>query len=53
MEKMEEGGVKKEVMTMEDLMEKWYEEKEGEELMRKKCEKELVVDKVVEKKGMF
>ncbi|OIR60893.1 hypothetical protein BLL41_13555 [Bacillus sp. FMQ74] len=49
----DEGALKKELMTIDHLIEKCYDEKEREQLIRKKTEKQLQLDKLVDKKGMF
>jgi hypothetical protein len=49
----DEGALKKELMTIDHLIAKCYDEKERELLIRKKNEKQMLLDKLVEKKGMF
>ncbi|MCI4059986.1 DUF1992 domain-containing protein, partial [Bacillus cereus] len=49
----DEGALKKELMTIDHLIEKCYDEKEHEQLIRKKNEKQMLLDKLVEKKGMI
>ncbi|WPC81466.1 DUF1992 domain-containing protein [Bacillus halotolerans] len=49
----DEGALKKELMTLNHLIFKCYDEKEREQLVRKKSEKQLMLDKLADKKGMF
>ncbi|POM99520.1 hypothetical protein BJH90_17350 [Bacillus halotolerans] len=49
----DEGALKKELMTLNHLFSKCYDEKEREQLVRKKSEKQLMLDKLADKKGMF
>lgn len=49
----DEGALKKELMTLNHLISKCYDEKEREQLVRKKSEKQLMLDKLADKKGMF
>lgn len=49
----DEGALKKELMTLNHLISKCYDEKEREQLLRKKSEKQLMLDKLADKKGMF
>ncbi|MED1740195.1 DUF1992 domain-containing protein [Bacillus swezeyi] len=49
----DEGALKKELMTIDDLISKCTDENERERLMRRKTENQLKLDRLAGKKGMF
>lgn len=49
----DEGALKKEMMTIDDLIAKCYDEKEREKLNQLKSEKQLRFDQIAKKKNTF
>ncbi|MCG8398467.1 DUF1992 domain-containing protein [Bacillus atrophaeus] len=49
----DEGALKKELMTINQLIAKCYDEEERKQLIRTKTEKQLRLDKLISKKDMF
>ncbi|MGN9863987.1 DUF1992 domain-containing protein [Bacillus swezeyi] len=49
----DEGALKKELMTIDDLIAKCTDENERERLMKRKTENQLRLDSLAGKKGMF
>ncbi|KAA6447741.1 DUF1992 domain-containing protein [Bacillus swezeyi] len=49
----DEGALKKELMTIDDLIAKCTDENERERLMKRKTENQLRLDRLAGKKGMF
>lgn len=49
----DEGALKKELMTIDDLIAKCADEDERERLIERKTETRLRLDRLADKKGMF
>ncbi|MFN2747806.1 MULTISPECIES: J-domain-containing protein [Bacillus] len=49
----DEGALKKEMMTIDELIAKCTDENERERLMKRKTENQLKLDRLADKKGMF
>ena len=49
----DEGALKNELMTIEDLIAKCTDESERERLMERKTENRLKLDRLADKKGLF